>query len=107
MELDELAVPQLTALCGRYGLDRKGVKADLVSRLCIALCKDEPVTAAKLASEDAREAKRLELCGLKVPALKGLCDQHNLSKAGVKADSSRPRTSAQVPSADAARDSML
>jgi hypothetical protein len=44
------------------------------------------VTAAKLASEDAREAKRVELCGLKVPTLKGLCEQHNLSKAGVKAD---------------------
>ena len=37
-------------------------------------------------SEDAREAKRVELCGLKVPALKGLCDEHKLSKAGVKAD---------------------
>jgi hypothetical protein len=85
-ELDELTVPQLTALCGRYGLDRKGVKADMVSRLCIAMCKDGPVTAAKLASEDAREAKRVELCGLKVPALKGLCDEHKLSKAGVKAD---------------------
>ncbi len=85
-ELDELTVPQLTALCGRYGLDRRGVKADLVSRLCIALCKDEPVTAAKLASEDEREAKRVELCGLKVPALKGLCDQHDLSKADVEAD---------------------
>ena len=85
-ELDKLTVPQLTALCGRYGLDRKGGKADLVSRLCIALCKDEPVTAAKLASEDEREAKRVELCGLKVPTLKGLCEQHNLSKAGVKAD---------------------
>jgi hypothetical protein len=85
-ELDELTVPQLAALCGRYGLDRKGVKADMVSRLCIAMCKDGPVTAAKLASEDAREAKRVELCGLKVPALKGLCDEHKLSKAGVKAD---------------------
>jgi hypothetical protein len=85
-ELDVITVPQFTALCGRYGLDRKGGKADLVSRLCIALCKDEPVTAAKLASEDAREAKRVELCGLKVPTLKGLCEQHNLSKAGVKAD---------------------
>jgi hypothetical protein len=31
----------------------KGVKADMVSRLCIAMCKDGPVTAAKLASEDA------------------------------------------------------
>jgi glyoxylase-like metal-dependent hydrolase (beta-lactamase superfamily II) len=29
-ELDELTVPQLTALCGRYGLDRNGVKADMV-----------------------------------------------------------------------------
>ena len=85
-ELDELTVPQLTALCGRYGLDRNGAKADMVSRLCIAMCKDGPVTAAKLASEDAREAKRVELCGLKVPALKGLCDEHKLSKAGVKAD---------------------
>jgi hypothetical protein len=55
----QLTVPQLTALCGRYGLDRNCVKADVVSRLCIALCKDEPVTAAKLASEDAREAKTL------------------------------------------------
>jgi hypothetical protein len=85
-ELDELTVPQLTALCGRYGLDRNGAKADMDSRLCIAMCKDGPVTAAKLASEDAREAKRVELCGLKVPALKGLCDEHKLSKAGVKAD---------------------
>jgi hypothetical protein len=79
-------VPQLTALCGRYGLDRKGVKAIMVSRLCIAMCKDGPETAAKRASEDAREAKRGELCGPKVPALKGLCDEHKLSKAGVKAD---------------------
>lgn len=85
-ELDELTVPQLTALCGRYGLDRNGVKADMVSRLCIAMGKDGPETAAKRASEDAREAKRVELCGLKVPALKGLCDEHKLSKAGVKAD---------------------
>jgi hypothetical protein len=80
-ELDEFTVPQLTALCGRYGLDRKGVTADMVSRLCIAMCKDGPETAAKRASEDAREAKRVELCGLK-----GLCDEHKLSKAGVKAD---------------------
>jgi hypothetical protein len=43
------------------------------------------VTAAKLASEDAWELKRVELCRLKVQKLKGLCGQHNLSK-GVKAD---------------------
>ncbi len=34
----------------------------------------------------AGEAKRVELCGLKVPTLKGLCEQHNLSKASVKVD---------------------
>ncbi len=37
--------------------------------------------AVALASEKTLEAKRVELCGLKVPALKGLCDEHKLSKA--------------------------
>jgi hypothetical protein len=34
----------------------------------------------------SRKAKRVGLRGVEVPALKGLCEQHNLSKAGVKAD---------------------
>ena len=53
--------------------------------------------------EDAREAKRVELCGLKVPALKGLCDEHKLSKAGVKADLVSRLCDALAPVATAKR----
>jgi hypothetical protein len=53
----------------------------------------------------SRKAKRVELCGVEVPALKRLCEQHNLSKAGVKADLVWRLCNALVPVAIAKRTS--
>jgi hypothetical protein len=35
-------VAQLKALCGQHGVRKTGVKAELVARLCDALCTDGP-----------------------------------------------------------------
>ena len=41
-ELNAQTVVQLKALCGQQGVSKTGVKAELVARLCDALCPDEP-----------------------------------------------------------------
>jgi hypothetical protein len=35
-------VAQLKALCGQHGVSKTGVKAELVARLCDALCTGAP-----------------------------------------------------------------
>jgi hypothetical protein len=42
MELCTHTMGQLKALCAQHGLRKSGVKAELVARLCDALCADEP-----------------------------------------------------------------
>ena len=39
-ELSAQTVAQLKALCGQQGVSKTGVKAELVARLCDALCTD-------------------------------------------------------------------
>ena len=41
-ELSAQTVAQLKALCGQQGVSKSGVKAELVARLCDALCTDGP-----------------------------------------------------------------
>ena len=41
-ELNAQTVAQLKALCGQHGVSKTGVKAELVARLCDALCTDGP-----------------------------------------------------------------
>ncbi len=41
-ELNAQTVAQLKALCGQHGLSKTGVKAELVVRLCDALCTGAP-----------------------------------------------------------------
>ncbi len=41
-ELKAQTVVQLKAQCGQQGVSKTGVKAELVARLCNALCPDEP-----------------------------------------------------------------
>jgi hypothetical protein len=41
-ELSGQTVAQLKALCGQQGVSKSGVKAELVARLCDALCTDGP-----------------------------------------------------------------
>ena len=41
-ELKAQTVAQLKALCGQHGVSNTGVKAELVARLCDALCPDGP-----------------------------------------------------------------
>jgi hypothetical protein len=42
-ELHLRTMAQLQALCAQHGLSKTGVKAELVARLCDALCTDEQV----------------------------------------------------------------
>ena len=67
-ELDELTVPQLTALCGRYGLDRNGAKADMVSQWAVRrACACALVRQSRERDEvDSRSCA----AALKVPELK-------------------------------------
>ena len=41
-ELNAQTVAQLKALCGQHGVSKTGVKAELVARLCDALCTGAP-----------------------------------------------------------------
>jgi hypothetical protein len=41
-ELNRQTVAQLKALCAQQGVSKTGVKAELVARLCDALCPDGP-----------------------------------------------------------------
>jgi hypothetical protein len=41
-ELNAQTVVQLKALCGQHGVSKTGVKAELVARLCDALCTGAP-----------------------------------------------------------------
>ena len=41
-ELNTQTVSQLKALCAQHGVSKTGVKAELVARLCDALCTDAP-----------------------------------------------------------------
>jgi hypothetical protein len=41
-ELSAQTVAQLKALCAQQGVSKTGVKAELVARLCDALCTDGP-----------------------------------------------------------------
>jgi hypothetical protein len=68
----ELTVPQLTALCGRYGLDRNGAKADhglaVYCATRLRLCTGEAIARAEV---DSRSCARS-----KYRSAKELCDQH-------------------------------
>jgi hypothetical protein len=41
-ELNAQTVAELKALCGQHGVSKTGVKAELVARLCDALCTGAP-----------------------------------------------------------------
>jgi hypothetical protein len=66
----ELTVPQLTALCGRYGLDRNGAKADMVSRLRGALA---PAHWARQRASETKLGGVSCALALKVPEAQGSC----------------------------------
>ncbi len=76
IKLRARTLEELKEMCARRGVRKSGLKAELVARLCNALCREEA----------EREAKIIELRARTLEELKEMCARRGLRKSGLKAE---------------------